>query len=87
MAARTATTTANSKPKHARAAAEPPRREKTMTNFEKILTNELAQRIYDIDPYEAQDADETPETIAESITQDPLTVIKFLVDMIEDLQA
>jgi len=58
-----------------------------MTNFEKILTNELAQRIYDIDPYEAQDADETPETIAESITQDPLTVIKFLVDMIEDLQA
>ena len=58
-----------------------------MTNFEKILTNELSQRIYDIDPYEAQDADETPETIAETITQDPLAIISMLVDMIENLQA
>jgi len=63
------------------------RKEKTMTNFEKILTNELAQRIYDIDPYEAQDADQTPESIADLITSDPLTVIEFLVDMVEDLQA
>ena len=58
-----------------------------MTYFEKILTKELAQRIYDIDPYEAQDADETPETIADKLYQDPLTVISWLVDLVEDLQA
>ena len=52
-----------------------------------IIINKLATRIYDIDPYEAQDADETPETIADKIRNDPLTVISFLVDMVENLQA
>ena len=58
-----------------------------MTNYEKTLTNELAQRIYDIDPYEAQDNDETPETIADTIYQDPLAIISYLVELVEELQA
>lgn len=59
----------------------------TEAKLKEIIINELGQRIYDIDPYEAQDADETPETIADKIRNDPLTVISFLVDMVEDLQA
>lgn len=52
-----------------------------------IITNELAQRIYDIDPYEAQDNDETPETIAAAIQSDPLAIINYLVSIVEELQA
>lgn len=58
-----------------------------MTNYTKILTNELAQRLYDLDIYGAQDCDETPETIADTIKVDPLSIIEHLVDIVEDLQA
>lgn len=58
-----------------------------MINYEQVLINELANRIIDLDFYGARDADQTPESIAELIAQDPITVIEFLVDMIEDLQA
>ena len=58
-----------------------------MTDFEKILTHELAQRIYDLDVYEARDNDETPETIAETIEQDALAVVSYLVDLVENLTA
>lgn len=54
---------------------------------EKILRDELAQRIYDLDTYEAIDTDTTPEDIADSIQNDPLTVIGYLVELVEDLQA
>lgn len=49
-----------------------------------ILINELAQRIIDIDFYGARDADETPETIAETIKNDPLGVIQWLVELLEE---
>ena len=46
-----------------------------------------ASRLYELDPYEANDNNETPETIAETIQGDPLAVIDYLLDIIEDLQA
>lgn len=58
-----------------------------MINYEQVLVNELANRIIDLDFYGARDAEQTPESIADLITSDPLTVIEFLVDMVEDLQA
>lgn len=56
-----------------------------MTRTEKI--NKLAQRLYDLDPYEARDYDETPETIALLIKNDPILILNYLVDLVEDLQA
>lgn len=47
-----------------------------------------ASRLYDIgDTYEANDNGETVETIADTLTNDPLSIINSLVDMIEDLNA
>ena len=46
-----------------------------------------ASRLYELDPYEAMDNGETPETIAETIQGDPLAVIDYLLDIIEELQA
>lgn len=48
---------------------------------------ELAQRIIDVDYYGAMDADETPETIAELLRNDPLTIISDLLDVIDEYQA
>lgn len=53
-----------------------------MANIEK-----LAQRIIDLDFFGARDADATPETVAETIKNEPEQVINYLLDMIEDLQA
>ena len=47
----------------------------------------IAQRIYDIDPWGARNEDATPETIAESIKDDPIPVIMYLLETIEELQA
>lgn len=47
----------------------------------------VAQRIIDVDYYGAQDADATTETIAHDIENDPLTVLEYLLDIIDDLQA
>ena len=55
--------------------------------YTEILTNELAQRLYDLDPYEAQDNDETPETLAQRIKDYPLDVMSHLIGIIEDLYA
>lgn len=65
------------------------RKEKTMANLrlQKIKRDELAQRIYDLDVYEAWDADQMPDTIADMIYNDPLSVIEYLVSMVEDMQA
>ena len=48
---------------------------------------ELAQRIIDIDHYGALDADETAETISSAMSDQPLAVIAWLVEIIEELQA
>ena len=48
---------------------------------------DLAERIFNIDIYEMWDADVTAEDIAEDIKNDPEQVIKYLLDIIDDLQA
>ena len=50
-------------------------------------TKDLAERIVNIDPWGARDAEETPETIAEKIKTDPETIIAYLLEVIEDYQA
>jgi hypothetical protein len=48
---------------------------------------ELAERIISIDPFGARDAEETTETIAEQIKTDPESVIEYLLNIIEELEA
>lgn len=55
-----------------------------MTRTEKI--KELAQRLYDLDIYNAMDNDETPHDIVVTLTQNPLIVIDYLVHQVEELQ-
>lgn len=50
-------------------------------------TQELAQRIIDVDFYNAMDADATVESVAQDIRNNPEAVIAFLLDMIDDYQA
>ena len=47
----------------------------------------VAQRLYDLDPYESRDNDVTPEEIAAYMDSEPLNVIDYLLDIIEELQA
>ena len=54
-------------------------------NMDDIM--ELAERIYNVDIYEAQNNDETPETLAKTIREMPEGIIRFLLDRIEDLEA
>lgn len=46
----------------------------------------LAERVYNVDRYESQSADQTPETIAEEIRTNPARVISYLLDYIEQIQ-
>ena len=55
--------------------------------YTEILTNELAQRLYDLDTYAAWDEDETPETLAWRIKEYPLDVMSHLIGIVEDLMA
>ena len=48
---------------------------------------ELADRIYSLDLYGMRDADATPEDIADEMANDPRETIKFLLDLIDELQA
>jgi hypothetical protein len=48
---------------------------------------ELAERIYNLDPYEMRNNDTTPEDIANAITEDPRETIAYLLDIIDELQA
>ena len=48
---------------------------------------EIAQRLYDLDPYGARDNDETIESIADTINSDPAAIIAYLLDIIDELQA
>lgn len=54
--------------------------------YEQIFRGELAQRIYDLDIYEARDNDATPESIADDIKNYPLDVMGYLLDLIEDFR-
>lgn len=56
-----------------------------MTKTEKI--KELAQRLYDLDVYGAMDNDETPWDIVVTLTQNPIIIVDYLVNLVEDLQA
>ena len=58
-----------------------------MIDFDTALRHELARRIYDLDVYGARDNDETPETIEHLIIHDPISIINYLVEMVEELQA
>ena len=46
---------------------------------------ELAEEIRNLDLYEAMDNDETIETIAEQINNDPLAVIQYLLNYIDEM--
>jgi hypothetical protein len=48
---------------------------------------DLAARVYSLNPYEAQDNDTTPADIAETIRTNPAEIIKYLRDIIDDLQS
>lgn len=52
-----------------------------------IDLSELAQRIYDLDPYEMRNNDATPESIENEICEDPRATINYLLDIIDELQA
>jgi len=52
-------------------------------NFDLEEVREAAQRVYDIDIYEAMNAGETPETLQRAITENPVGIINFLLDYIE----
>ena len=48
----------------------------------------VAQKIYDdMDTYETWDNGATPETIAHDIENDPISVIEWLLNEIEELRA
>ena len=49
--------------------------------MEKIFR--IAEEIRSLDIYEANDNDETAETIAEQIEKDPLSVIQYLLEYID----
>lgn len=48
---------------------------------------EIAERVYNVDIYEARNNDETPETLAKAITTNPLGIMRFLLDRIDELEA
>jgi len=48
---------------------------------------ELAQRIIDLNPWEARDTGATPETVADDIKNHADDVISYLLDILEDLYA
>ena len=53
-----------------------------------INLNDIAERILDIDPYEARNNDETPETLAEKLNDIDACheTIEYLLGIIDDLQ-
>ena len=58
-----------------------------LQRIQEIKTKELAQRIIDLDFWEAYDNGETPESVADVIRNDPLTVIEYLVELAEESQS
>ena len=58
-----------------------------ITGLDLAHIEQTAKRVIDVDFYGARDAEATPETVTSDIINEPLTVINFLLDMIDDLQA
>lgn len=54
---------------------------------EELEILELAERVYNVDPYEARNNDETPATLAEAIRTNPNGIIRFLLDVIDNYQS
>lgn len=52
-----------------------------------IIINELATRIYDLDPYDAHDTDTTVDDIISQIDGDPLPIINYLLNIVEEATA
>lgn len=46
----------------------------------------MAEQILDLDPYGARDADATKETVKYELLNDPLSIISYLLEYIEDMQ-
>lgn len=46
----------------------------------------MAEQILDLDPYGARDADATKETIKNDLINDPLSVISYLLEYIDNMQ-
>lgn len=57
-----------------------------MTRQQKSAYLATAGRLIKLDPYNAADYDETPESIAAILYNDPIIVINDLLDIIEELQ-
>lgn len=57
------------------------------SSFDKEEREELGQRVYSVDVYEAMNNDETPATLAEAIRTNPNGIIRFLLDVIDEYQA
>jgi len=65
-------------------AVYPGRKVETMEKYQIAL---LAERIIDIDFWGAQDSGATKESVMHDIENDPATVISYLLDTIDELQA
>lgn len=57
----------------------------TESEAAKAERSELAERVYNIDIYEAMNNDATPADIENTIQNNPETIIYFLLDKLEDL--
>ena len=60
------------------------------THEREIIAEEraaLAERVYNLDIYEMRNNDTTPDDIAEAIRTNPAEIIKYLLDIIDDLQS
>jgi hypothetical protein len=55
--------------------------------MDKAMIYDTANRVYNLDPYEARDNNETVDSIAETIETEPYTIIDYLLDIIDELQA
>lgn len=64
----------------------PPRRLRRQKAGTMENIKDLAARVYSLNPYEANDNDTAPADIAEQIQQNPAEVIRYLLDIIDDLQ-
>ena len=58
-----------------------------LTGYESKRLKDAARRIIDLDPYEARHEDETPESITAAMIKDPASVVTYLLDYIDNLEA
>jgi len=46
----------------------------------------IAEKLIDLDPFGARDADATKESVIHDIETDPVSIISYLLDYIDELQ-